>query len=174
MHKRLFEPNPEPFPTIAPKKEFCIALLMYKVKATIGEVGDMIGWESDNETVGPIAAACKQSLLRLVPCIIPDKLLENPANPFRLVLEHGDFGLHNMTIATDNKGSQSITSLYDWENASIVPAFLSDPEMAVIVDLTADKNANAKVTRIPEDSATEDIAEYNQWAGHYLKVVSSL
>jgi len=44
---------------------------MSKIEATISNIGDMIGWESDNVTVGPIAAAAKQSLLRLVPHIMP-------------------------------------------------------------------------------------------------------
>lgn len=35
------------------------------------DTGDVIGWKDDNNTVGPIAVAAKQSLLRLIPHIIP-------------------------------------------------------------------------------------------------------
>ncbi len=46
---------------------------------------------------------------------------------YRLVLDHGDFGIHNMSIATDAGGRPHITSLYDWETGCILPALLSDP-----------------------------------------------
>jgi hypothetical protein len=42
---------------VAPTREFCVALLESKVKATIRNMGAMIGWESDIVTVGPVAAA---------------------------------------------------------------------------------------------------------------------
>ena len=57
---------------------------------------------------------------------------------YRLVLEHGDFGIHNMSITTDADGQPLVTSLYDWETACIVPAILSDLLMAVTVDLATD------------------------------------
>ena len=44
---------------------------MSKIEATIGNIGDMIGWKDDNNTVGPIAAVAKQSLLRLILHIMP-------------------------------------------------------------------------------------------------------
>ena len=47
----------------------------------------MIGWESDNATVDPVAAAAKQSLLQLIPHIIP--LHHSGKCLYRLVLEHG-------------------------------------------------------------------------------------
>jgi hypothetical protein len=56
---------------IAPTREFCVALFMSKIEATIRNIGDMIGWESDNVTIGPIAAAAKQSLLHLILHIMP-------------------------------------------------------------------------------------------------------
>ena len=67
----------------------------------------MIGWESDNNTVGPIAAAAKQSLLRLIPHIMPTDNDENSL--YRLVLEHGDFGIHNMSITMDDNGLPLVT-----------------------------------------------------------------
>lgn len=35
------------------------------------------------------------------------------------VLEHGDFGIHNTTIAVQPSGEPLVTSLYDWETACV-------------------------------------------------------
>lgn len=45
----------------------------------------MIGWESDNNTVGPIAVAAKQSLLRLIPHIMPADSDDEQISLYRLV-----------------------------------------------------------------------------------------
>lgn len=47
----------------------------------------MIGWESDEVTVGPVALAAKQSLLRFIPHMMP--VDAGQASLYRLVLEHG-------------------------------------------------------------------------------------
>lgn len=113
-------------------------------------MGGMIGWEDDNNTVGPVAAVAKQSLLRLIPHILPADSSE--ASLYRLVLDHGDFGIHNMSITINANGSPRVTSLYDWETGCIVPAILSDPLMAVAVDLVTDENATPSITRVPSDA----------------------
>jgi len=118
----------------------------------------MIGWESDNNTVGPIAAAAKQSLLRLIPHIMPTDSDQTPL--YRLVLDHGDFGIHNMSITMDANGQPLVTSLYDWETGCIVPAILSDPLMAVAVDLVTDENAAPSITRVSDDATPDDRAQY--------------
>ena len=128
----------------------------------------MIGWESDNNTVGPIAAAAKQSLLRLIPHIMPTDNDENSL--YRLVLEHGDFGIHNMSITMDDNGLPLVTSLYDWETGSIVPAILSDPLMAVAVDLATNENAEPSITRVPDYATSDDRAQYMTWARQYFQV----
>ena len=51
---------------INPTREFWIHVLESKIEATIRNEGDMIGWEDDEEMVGPIALAanslfCAQS-----------------------------------------------------------------------------------------------------------------
>ena len=128
----------------------------------------MIGWEDDNNTVGPIAAAAKQSLLRLVPYILPP---ENDQKAlYRLVLEHGDYGIHNMSITIDAKGQPLVTSLYDWETGCIVPAILSDPLMAVSIDLVVDDNAAFSITRVPENTSLSDRTQYMTWARQYVAV----
>ena len=129
----------------------------------------MIGWESDNVTVGPVAAAAKQSLLRLIPHILPTD--GDKGHLYSLVLEHGDFGIHNMTITIDPETKQpSVSSLYDWETGCITPAVLSDPEMAVIVNLNTDVYAAPTVTRVRADATAADCETYSSWAAHYVKV----
>ncbi|KAM0525608.1 hypothetical protein ACHAPE_000316 [Trichoderma viride] len=72
LRERLFEQKPETFPIpVVPTREFCIALFTSKFEATIKNIGDMIGWEDDHNTVSPVAVAAKRSLLRLIPHIMP-------------------------------------------------------------------------------------------------------
>ncbi|WEW58894.1 hypothetical protein PRK78_004362 [Emydomyces testavorans] len=170
LRKRLFYPQPEELPiAVAPTREFCVALFTSKIEATIGNIGDMIGWEGDNLTVGPMAAAAKQSLLRLIPHIIPAD--SNQASLYRLVLEHGDFGIHNMSITIDANSQPLVTSLYDWEVGRIVPAILSDPLMAVWVDLVTDENAAPSYIRVPDDATSDDHVEYKTWTRQYFEVL---
>ena len=143
----------------------------------------MIGWPSDNEVVGPRAAAAKQSLLRLIPHILPQEAGaaaaaaphtadaaaadSNKPRPvlYRLVLEHGDFGIHNMSITPD---THAVTSLFDWETGCFVPAMLSDPLMAVAVDLTAGVDGAPDITRVGDDATQAERAEYMRWAQQYV------
>lgn len=153
-----------------PTREFCIALFTAKIEATIGNIGDRIGWEDDNNTVGPIAAAAKQLLLRLIPHIIPAG--GDQISLYRLVLDHGDLGVHNMSVTMDANGQPLVTSLYDWETGCIVPAILSDPLMAVTVDLVTDEEAAPSITRVPDDATPSDHAQYMTWARQYFEVRS--
>ena len=127
----------------------------------------MIGWEDDNHTVGPIAAAAKQSLLRLIPHIFPLEIGDKPTL-YRLVLDHGDFGIHNMSITTEG---YNITSVFDWETGCIVPAILSDPLMAVAVDLVTDEDAAPSIIRVPNNATPDERATYLNWASQYFDVL---
>ena len=129
----------------------------------------MIGWEDDHNTVGPVALKAKQSLLRFIPHILPADADEE-ASLYRLVLDHCDFGIHNMSITVDPTGRPCITSLYDWETGDIVPAILSDPEMAVLVDLVTDAHGNPSITRVDKDATPEYRQEYTEYASQYIKV----
>lgn len=170
LRERLFEQKPKSIPVpVAPTRDFCVALVTAKIEATIGNIGDMIGWESDGNVVGPMAAAAKQSLLRIVPQILP-KADEDETSPYRLVLEHGDFGIHNMSIATDANGQPLVTSIYDWETGCVISAILSDPLMAVAVDLVTDDHASPSITRVPDDATTEDRTQYMEWSRQYFEV----
>ena len=171
LRERLFEQKPSEIPVpVAPTRDFCVSLFTSKIEATIRNTGDMIGWEDDGNVVGPAAAAAKQSLLRLIPHILPDKDKGDQSALYRLVLEHGDFGIHNMSVAVDASGAPRVTSLYDWETGCIVPAILSDPLMAVVVDLVPDENATASITRVPADATPDARAQYMAWARHYFQV----
>lgn len=61
----------------------------------------MIGWPEDEATIGPITYKAKHPLLRLIPHILPPET--SPPSLYRLVLEHVDWGIHNMTITEDSK-----------------------------------------------------------------------
>ncbi|ERS97015.1 hypothetical protein HMPREF1624_06342 [Sporothrix schenckii ATCC 58251] len=178
LRERLFEQKPASLPRpIASTREFCVALFTAKVEATIKNLGDMIGWEDDNNVVGPVAAAAKQSLLRLIPHILPAERSQAEgeaegeaaaeASVYRLVLEHGDFGIHNMSIATDANNNPLVMSVCDWETGCIVPALLSDPLMAVFVDLAADEHARPSITRVAGDAMPSDRARYMEWSQQY-------
>ena len=166
--KRLFDPKPKTLASaVAPTRQYCLDLLVSKVQATVGELGTMIGWKDDHEVVGPIALAAKSSLLRLIPYVLPDD--EEDDNLYRFTIEHGDYGVHNMSIELEGEIPQ-ITSLYDWEMACIVPAILSDPQMAVKVDLVVNAEAVPIVTRTDKDDTEEDLREYQSWSNYYYKV----
>ncbi len=169
--ERLFVFMPDSLSVpVAPTREFWMHVLESKIKATIRSEGDMIGWEDDEEMVGPRALAAKQSLLRAVPYLLPPDTPEQSL--YRFVLEHGDFGIHNTTIMKQASGEPLVTSLFDWETACIRPALLSDPLVAAgPVDLIVDENAGPSVARLPRDSTPADIEMYGAWASHYIKVV---
>lgn len=129
----------------------------------------MIGWPEDKATVGPIAYKAKHSLLRLIPHILLPET--SPPSLYRLVLEHGDWGIHNMTITEDSKSRPLITSVFDWETGSIWPAIFSDPLMAIYCDLVTDEDAQPAITRVDNDEAPAMRAQYTKWSRHYFKVL---
>lgn len=69
--------------------------------------------------------------LRVVPATIHLPVDDHEIEPYRFVLEHGDYGIDSMAIIPDSpKGDREI--------AHVIPALLSDPEVAVTVDLGVD------------------------------------
>ncbi|KAG6899431.1 hypothetical protein C0993_010339 [Termitomyces sp. T159_Od127] len=169
LFERLYIKRPEVLPTpIAPTREFLVTLFKLKIEEKIGNMGDRIGWQR-NATVGPIAFAAKQSLLRLVPHILPKDCDESSL--YRFVLEHGDYGNHNMSITMDESGKPLVTCLYDWETGRIVPAMLSDPAMDLTVTLVADENAAPSFMNFEDDASPEDRAEYMLWSEQYSKAL---
>lgn len=122
----------------------------------------MIGWEDDNEVVGPKASAAKQSLLRLIPHILPAE--NEQLDLYRLVLDHGDVDIHNMLVNLPDEGELRVTSLFDWETGCIVRALLSDPLMAVIVDLIADEDGNPSYKRDVPGDTEQDHKKFREWS----------
>ena len=121
LHDRLFNFKPPKLTApVAPTRVFWMHVLATKIEATIGNPGDMIGWEDDEETVGPAASSAKQSLLRVVPSILPPE--DAGGRLYRHVLEHGGYGVHNVSVSTSPNCSPLVTSLFDWETACIAPA----------------------------------------------------
>jgi hypothetical protein len=170
LHDRIFDFKPQRLDMVpAPTRGFWLHVLVAKVKATNGNIGDMIGWESDEEVVGPVAFAAKQSLLRTIPLIMPE---EDPVHDlYRCVLEHGDFGIHNASINRIDPDHANVTSLYDWETGCIAPAMLSDPLVAVYpIDLTVCHAGHPTILRQPSDATSADREAYNRWAKYYAKV----
>ncbi|MCJ1240575.1 hypothetical protein MMC14_008579 [Varicellaria rhodocarpa] len=168
--ERLFKFKPESLSLpVAPTREFWVHVLESKIKATILNEGDMIGWEDDEETVAPIVLAAKQSLLRAIPHILPP---DPPKTSLcRLILEHGDYGVHNTSITKHANGEPFVASLYDWETACIAPALLSDPLVAASpVDLITDEDGESSVTRLPKNVTLSDLETYRLWESCYIKV----
>ena len=128
----------------------------------------MIGWPSDNATVGPVAFAAKHSLLKLIPYLLPAESEE--VDLYRLVLDHGDFGIHNMTIMMNADGQPIVTSIFDWETGSIVPALLSDPEMVVTVDLIIGENGRPSFKRVKDTATDAEREDFARWTQRYFGV----
>ncbi|KAJ5761134.1 hypothetical protein N7520_008290 [Penicillium odoratum] len=145
---------------VSPTREFWMHVIESKINATIRNEGEIIGWEDDNETVGPVALVAKaslyeSSLISLIPLEHDDQSL------YRLVLEHGDFGIHNTTINYVANEKPIVKSLYHWESGCTVPAILSDLLVAVVpVNLTTDDKGGPSVTRLPQDYTQSDLKTY--------------
>ncbi|KAG8667814.1 hypothetical protein FPOAC2_13013 [Fusarium poae] len=168
---RIFPFMPAKLPVqVELTREFWLAVFRSKLEATIKNEGDMIGWEDDNNTVGEEAMKAKQSLLRFLPHMLPSE--EDDQYLYRMVLEHGDFGIHNMSITAEaDMNHVHITSIYDWETGCIWPALLADPEMALAVDLIADDNAKPAIKRVWEEAAPEDLNDFTNHAKNYIETL---
>lgn len=142
-----------------------------KIEATIKNEGEVIGWDGDGNIVWPLAAPAKQPIYLLIPLMLPKETSPHPVL-YRLVLEHGDFGIHDMSIV-HGEADPKITSLYDWETGCIVPALLSDTMMAVYVDLVPDEDSAPSITRVWEELSAEDVQEAMEFSRHYHQVSDS-
>ncbi|KAJ7629364.1 hypothetical protein DFH06DRAFT_1056959 [Mycena polygramma] len=150
---------------IAPTRDFAVAFLAAKIGEIIPDEGGFIGFEEGRNIVGPMALRAKRSLLQLLPSIMPAE--SEPGILYRLVLDHGDFGIHNMTITE----TCTVTSLYDWESGYIVPALLSDPQMAIYVDLEVDGDGVPTISRMWEGITDEHRRDCLQCAEYYFETL---
>jgi hypothetical protein len=172
LHDRLFNFKLAKFAVpVAPTHKFWMHVLATKIEATIRNPGDMVGWEDDEETVGPVASSAKKSLLSVLPLILPSE--DAGGRLYRHVLEHGDYEIHNVSIKTSPDGLPLVTSVFDWETACMVPAFLADPLVAVIgADLGAGGDGKSYVAR-PQDQPQLDLDLYGTWTRRYNEVCTA-
>lgn len=156
---------------VEPTRDFCIAFLKAKIETTICARCPSIDEEKRYPLVSPSLDAARKSLLQLVPLVLPrgTRHLREDAL-YRFVLDHGDFGMHNMTVATDGQGQPHITSVFDWEGGSIVPAILSEPKMVTTVDLVIDRAGEPSIQRWGDGDTLDKIAQYRGWTAEYYKV----
>lgn len=153
---------------ITPTRDFCIALLRAKIEATIANLGDPIGWPQSNNVVGPFAIAAKQSLLRILPYLLPPETRHGTF--YRFVVDHGDYAMWNMTSTFDDNGKPLITSVFGWDMSSVIPAIFSELKLSVEIDLTADEYGNPVITRLPHNATAAKRAQYLAWSRQYITV----
>jgi hypothetical protein len=169
LHSSMFEFKPEHFTqTVSATRDFWIHVLKTRIEATIKGEGDMIGWEDDEETNGPNAWRAKRTLQEVVPHLLPE---HNDGVLYRLMLEYGDFGIHNTSVTKDDQGNPSSPFLYDWETACIVPALLADPLVAADpVNLIAYSCAEPAASQAPESATATDPENFEAWSKCCFKV----
>lgn len=154
---------------VAPNREFWMHVLEEKIKATIGNEGDMIGWPSDKESVGPIAFAAKQvpSTSRSI------YTASRYTRPFFV-----SFGSRTRRLRDTQYNHCEAAKWRTYyhlairlETACIWPAVLSDPLVAVCpVDLHVTAAGFPMISRIPSDATEADGRMHERWATHYVKV----
>lgn len=143
-------------------REICMAHVAIRIEATIGRVGEEI---YENYTTGVSAVVIKRKLLRLLPYLLPENDLL-----YRHVLEHRYYGVHHMNVVTDESGKPTITSVYDWKNAIVLPAILSNPVLAVTVDLILNEHVEPHFSRAALLASDNKRAQYMSWSEDYFEV----
>jgi hypothetical protein len=156
---------------IQPTREFCMALLAARIECAFRRCHRHFASRLDYNSANALLSAARDSLLRLVPRVLPRtrKGLDE-ATLYHFVLDHGDFGIHNMTIAKDAQDNPNISSVYDWEAGTIVPALFSEPKMVVTADLVVDEDGEPSVSRWGDGDSMQKMAEYVTWSREYYKV----
>lgn len=160
---------PKELPPITPTRSFCIELFRARIEAIIGNEGDVIGFSDSPYKVGNTLLAAKQTLLRVIPYILPKV---DGESLYRFVLQHDDLGLHNMSIFVNGSGQATVTSIYDWETANIVPVILSEFDFSIAgCDLRVDEAGRPWVhTRSASEAGPESLAKNQQHSEDFLKV----
>ncbi|PHH89988.1 hypothetical protein CDD83_4787 [Cordyceps sp. RAO-2017] len=153
---------------VAPTRDFCAALLSAKVKSTLLRL-DRINSNAASATA--LSSTVHDSLMKLIPRVLPPASSggDREAWLYRWVLDHGDFGIHNMTVALTGRGWPCITSVFDWEAGSIVPALLSEPKMVVTADLVIGDDGQPTVSRWGDGDDWSHMTEYRAWSHEYYK-----
>lgn len=91
---------------------------------------------------------------------------------YRLVLQHDDFGIHNMSVDVAQAGEISLTSVYDWETGCIIPLILAEIDFSVAgCDLIVDENGQPSVHTRPDlECETERRAQNQRYSVEFLNV----
>ncbi|KAF4441810.1 3-hydroxybutyryl- dehydratase [Fusarium albosuccineum] len=162
-------PKELPLP-ISATRDFWLATFKAKVETMIKNEGDIIGWPEDKETVGPRALAAKKSLLQLIPLILPEG---DEAVLYRPVLQHDDFGIHNMLNLVTESDQTRITSVFDWETGCIVPAVMSEITFMIVgCDLITDENGEPSVyVRSELAGRPEERAKNSAYSAAFLMMI---
>lgn len=144
-------------------REICMACVAIRIEAVMGRVGEDV---YENYTTGVSAVVIKRKLLRLLPRLLPE-------NDFlyRPVLEHNYYGVQHMSVVTDENGVPTITSVFDWKNAVVLPAILSNPVLAVTVDLVLNENVEPHFSRAALLASDNKRAQYMSWSEDYFEVI---
>lgn len=145
-----------------------------KIEATVGRRAREIEPLAIYQLMTPSVEMARKNLIRLVPLLLPKSAFGlKESAMYRFVLDHGDFGIHNMTVAMDAQGQPRITSVYDWEGGRIVPAILCEPKMVTTVDLAIDEKGKPNISRWGDGDTPDKMAQYRRWAEEYYKVLFS-
>ncbi|CAJ0538698.1 Ff.00g066830.m01.CDS01 [Fusarium sp. VM40] len=135
-------PTELPLP-IGATRDFWLAAFKTRIVTMIKEEGDILGWPRDKVIIGRKALDTKEALLRLIPIILPHG---DEAVLYRPVLQHNDFGVHNILNDIIGLDHTRITSVFDWETGSIVPFLFSEITFSIAgCDLILDENGEASV-----------------------------
>jgi hypothetical protein len=157
--------------SVEPTREYCISLMTAKIDATVGQRAREIDPLAGYHLMTPSLEKVHKALVRLVPLILPRSTFWlKESRLYRFVLDHGDFGVHNMTVAMDDGGQPKITSVYDWEGGRVVPAILCEPKMVTTVDLVIDEKGKPNISRWGDGDTPEKMAQYRKWTEEYYKV----
>ncbi|CEJ91177.1 hypothetical protein VHEMI06908 [[Torrubiella] hemipterigena] len=144
-------------------REICMACVAIRIEAVMGRVGEDV---YENYTSGVSAVVIKRKLLRLLP-----HLLSENDFLYRPVLEHNYYGVQHMSVVTDENGVPTITSVYDWKNAVVLPAILSNPVLAVTVDLVLNENVEPHFSRAALLASDNKRAQYMSWSEDYFEAL---
>lgn len=146
-----------------------------KIDATVGQRAREVDPLAGYHLMTPSLETARKALLRLVPLVLPKSTFWlKESTMYRFVLDHGDFGVHNMTVAMDTQGQPRVTSVYDWEGGSIVPAILCEPKMVTTVDLVIDEKGKPNISRWGDGDTPDKMAQYRKWTEEYYKVSRAL
>ncbi|KAF4119353.1 hypothetical protein GMORB2_4872 [Geosmithia morbida] len=163
-----------PVPAVEPTRGFCMALVRARIEAVFATGGD----EAEGKDVkdsNAVLDGVRRTLLRLLSLSLPrdgseQRQKHREAELYRFVLDHGDFGIHNMTLARDDDDMPRITSVFDWEHGCVVPAILSEPRMITTADLVLSADYLKPIfERWGDGSAPDKMAEYRNDTAKYYK-----